>query len=136
MKIFSHEVVQKQWASVDYRKNMTIIGLMQKGGYKEIVAIGSYAMEDEDNAEVAFVVREDFQKMGIASYLLEVLEKIAGENQYKRFRATVLRENQAMLHIFKKRYPHAKASTGGGNDVLITMDFEKKKEEDRTENGF
>ena len=126
MKIFSHEVVQKQWASVDYRKNMSIIGLIQKGGYKEIVAIGSYAMEDADSAEVAFVVREDFQKMGIASYLLEALEKIARENNYKRFRATVLRENQAMLHIFKKRYPHAKTSSGGGSDVLITMDFEEK----------
>jgi len=129
MKIFSHEVVQKQWASVDYRKNMSIIGLIQKGGYKEIVAIGSYAMEDPDSAEVAFVVREDFQKMGIASYLLEVLEKIARENNYKRFRATVLRENQAMLHIFKKIYPQAKSSSGGGNDVLITMDFKEKKDE-------
>ncbi|MDF1591177.1 MAG: GNAT family N-acetyltransferase [Desulfobacterales bacterium] len=129
MKIFSHEVVQKQWASVDYRKNMTIIGLIQKGGYKEIVAIGSYAMEDEDSAEVAFVVREDFQKMGVASYLLEVLEKIARENKYKRFRATVLRENQSMLHIFKKRYPQAKSSSGGGNEVLITMNFEEKKDE-------
>jgi ribosomal protein S18 acetylase RimI-like enzyme len=120
--------VQKQWASVDYRKNMSIIGLVQKGGYKEIIAIGSYAMEDKDSAEVAFVIREDFQKMGIASYLLETLEKIAMENNYKRFRATVLRENQAMLHIFKKRYPHAKIVSSGGNEVLITMDFEKKDE--------
>jgi len=34
MKLFSHEVVQKQWASVDYRKNMSIIGLVQNRGYK------------------------------------------------------------------------------------------------------
>lgn len=121
-KIFSHEVVQKQWASVDYRNNMTIIGLVQKGGYKEIMAIGSYAMENEDTAEVAFLVREDFHGMGIASYMLEVLEKIAKENGFKRFSATVLRENAAMIRVFRKRYPHAKI-VSSGSDVMIIMDF-------------
>jgi GNAT superfamily N-acetyltransferase len=42
-------------------------------------------MVDETTAEVAFIVREDQQGMGIASYLLGVLEKIARENQYKAF---------------------------------------------------
>ena len=75
MRTFSHEVVQKQWSSVDYHRNMSIIGRVQKGGHKEIVAIGSYAQDSDELAEVAFVVREDFQSMGIGSYLLEILEK-------------------------------------------------------------
>ena len=84
MKLFSHEVVQKQWASVDYRKNMSLIGLVQKGGHQEIMAIGSYAMADEATAEVAFVVREDYQGQGVASYLLGELERIAKLNEYKK----------------------------------------------------
>ncbi len=123
MRTFSHEVVQKQWASVDYHKNMSIIGLVQKGGHKEIMAIGSYAEEEVNTAEVAFVVREDFQGMGVATYLLKVLEKIARENHYKRFSATVLHENKAMIHVFKKRYPHAKFSESRGSEVRILMDF-------------
>jgi len=124
LKSFSHEFVQKQWSSVDYRKNMSIIGLMQRGGHKEIMAIGSYAQEDEHRAEVAFVVGEDFQGMGIASYLLEVLENIAKENKYIGFSATVLSENAAMIHVFKKRYPNAKVKMMSGSDMLILMDFE------------
>ena len=124
MKLFSHEILQKQWASVDYRKNMSIIGLVQKRGHKEIVAIGSYAMEESEKAEIAFVVREDCQGMGICSYLLELLEKIAMENGYTSFSATVLRENVAMIHVFKKRYPDLKTSMLGGNNVGIYMDFE------------
>jgi RimJ/RimL family protein N-acetyltransferase len=124
MKLFSHEVLQKQWASVDYRKNMSIIGLVQTGGHKEIAAIGSYAMEENKKAEVAFVVREDCQGMGICSYLLELLEKIAKNNDYTAFSATVLRENVAMLHVFKKRYPNLKTSMLGGNNVGIYMDFD------------
>jgi len=123
MKIFSHEVIQKQWASIDYRKNMSVIGLVQKGGHQEIVAIASYAMDEPDRAEVAFVVREDYQGKGVASFLLDILEKIARENNYKGFSATVLRENPTMIHIFKKKYPDAKISASSGSDVEIIMDF-------------
>ena len=123
-RIFSHEMLQKQWAVVDYRKNMSLIGLVRQKGRKEFMAIGSYAQSDEkDTAEVAFVVREDFQNMGITSYLLEALEQIAKENDYKRFSATVLAENTAMLHIFKKRYKNAVLSRNG-NEVTVIMDFE------------
>ncbi|MBT8350254.1 MAG: GNAT family N-acetyltransferase, partial [Deltaproteobacteria bacterium] len=72
---------------------------------------------------VAFVVREDFQGMGICSYLLKLLEKIAMENGYTGFSATVLRENASMIHVFKKRYPDLKTSMLGGNNVGIIMDF-------------
>jgi len=123
MKIFSHEVVQKQWASIDYRKNMSVIGLVQKGGHQEIIAIASYAMDEPERAEVAFVVHEDYQGKGVASFLLDILEKIAMENNYKGFSATVLRENPAMIHIFKKKYPNARMSTISGSDVQIFMDF-------------
>jgi acyl-CoA hydrolase/GNAT superfamily N-acetyltransferase len=128
MKLFSHEVVQQQWASVDYRKNMSMIGLVRIGGHQEIVAIGSYAEESETRAEVAFVVREDFQGMGIASHLLATMERIAKENGFTGFMATVLRENAAMLHVFKNRYPNATSSVSGGSDVTIVMDFGKARE--------
>jgi GNAT superfamily N-acetyltransferase len=103
---------------------MSIIGLIQKGGHKEIMSIGSYAKESGLRAEVAFVVREDFQGMGVASYLLKILEKIAKDNNFKGFSATVLRENAAMIHVFKKRYSHARMTVNSGADVLIQMDFD------------
>jgi acyl-CoA hydrolase len=133
MRTFSHEVVQKQWSSVDYHKNMSIIGLVQKGGHKEIMAIGSYAEDEAERAEVAFVVREDFQGNGVASYLLEILEKIAKENRYRSFSATVLRENAAMIRVFKKRYPNAKISVNGGSDLQIQMKFDEAINRDDTE---
>jgi GNAT superfamily N-acetyltransferase len=117
-------VVQKQWASVDYRKNMTIIGLGPKGGYKEIVAVGSYAATDRKGwAEVAFVTRENYQRLGMASYLLGSLEKIARENGYRGFTATVLRDNIPMITVFEKRYPHAVTSVEPGGEVVIDMEF-------------
>ena len=123
MRNFTHEVVQKQWASLDYRHNISIIGQTQKGGHKEIIAIGSYGKEDDHRAEVAFVVREDFQGKGLGSHLLEMLETIARQNGFTAFAATVLRENASMLKVFKKRYPNCKVTFNSGSEVLVHMDF-------------
>ena len=122
-RLFPREVLQKHWSVIDYRKNTSIIGLVQKGGHKEIIAIGSYAMESEDRAEIAFVVREDYQGQGIASYLLEMLERIARENGYSAFTANVLTENKAMLRVFKKRYPDMKTTVFDGSEILCEMTF-------------
>jgi GNAT superfamily N-acetyltransferase len=124
---FTHEMVQKQWASLDYRQNLSIIGLAQKGGHKEIIAIASYAKEDDQRAEVAFVVREDFQGKGVGSFLLELMERIARQNGFLGFAATVLRENASMLKVFKKRYPSSKMTFSAGNEVQVHMDFADAK---------
>jgi acyl-CoA hydrolase/GNAT superfamily N-acetyltransferase len=123
MRNFTHEVVQKQVASLDYRQNISLIGLVQRRGHKEIIAIGSYAKEDEHRAEVAFVVREDYQGKGVGSYLLGQLERIARENGFTAFAATVLRENASMLKVFKKRYPTCRHRFNSGNEVIVHMDF-------------
>jgi acyl-CoA hydrolase/RimJ/RimL family protein N-acetyltransferase len=122
-KVFSRKMLQQQWAEVDYRRNMTLIGLMQLGKRKQIVAIGSYAEIGSDAAEVAFLVKENLHGMGIASFLLESLETIAKENHYKQFTATVLAENRKMLKVFQKRYPDAKFSRGGSSEVEVEMPF-------------
>ncbi|MBF0200906.1 MAG: GNAT family N-acetyltransferase [Desulfamplus sp.] len=123
-KVFSRDMLQRQWASVDYRRNMSIIGWRQIGRRKQIVAIGSYAEADETSAEVAFLVREDLHGCGIGSFLLEILEGIAKKNGYTRFVATVLAENRKMIRVFQKRYPHAKLVRAGGGEVEVLMDFD------------
>jgi GNAT superfamily N-acetyltransferase len=99
--------------------------LVQKAGHKEMVAIGTYAEDTERRAEVAFVVREDHQGLGIASHLLQTLERIARRNGFRGFRATVLSENVAMLRVFKKRYPSLQTVTTSGGEVILEMDFDQ-----------
>ncbi|MDR3556743.1 MAG: GNAT family N-acetyltransferase [Syntrophobacteraceae bacterium] len=121
-QLFSHKAMQEQWASVDYRKNMSLIGLTSVSGHQEIMAIASYAQTEDGRAEVAFVVGDGFQGMGIGSRMVEILEGIARKNDYKGFTAYVLRENRSMLHIFRKRYPNAKMSPMG-ETLFIEIEF-------------
>lgn len=122
IKTFSRKMAQRHWAQLDYRKNISLIGVVRNKGNKEIVAIGTYSGCGNRRAEVAFVVHDDFHNLGIAGFLLEMLEKIAADNGFKGFRATVLSENKGMLHVFNRRYPDAKQHMRGG-EVEVVMDF-------------
>jgi GNAT superfamily N-acetyltransferase len=124
-KIFDHKVIQDQWSSVDYRKRMTLIGLVMHGGTQEIIAVASYACdeEDDDYAETAFVVSERLQGMGIASLMLKQLETIARANGFTGFKAVVLRNNGAMLHVFKKQYPLLSKTGQMDSEISLRMPF-------------
>jgi len=113
IQVFSRQMAQNHWVNLDYRRNITLIGSIRSRGNKEIMALATYALVDGNQAEIAFLVHEDYQGLGIASYLLKELENIARKNGYRSFSATVLKENQAMLHVFKKRYPSAKMHVRG-----------------------
>jgi acyl-CoA hydrolase/GNAT superfamily N-acetyltransferase len=124
VKLFPHEVIQKHCASIDYKRNLSIIGKIQIRGGKEIIAIGSYTQETDNRAEVAFVVREDYQNLGIGSYLLKTLEKIARENNYSAFSASVLPENKAMQKIFLQHYPNAAVFNVNENEIRYLINFD------------
>jgi len=124
MQLFSHEVVQQNWAVMDYHDNMSIVGRVQTGGSHEVIAIGSYTHEEDGYPEVAFVIGENYQGQGLASRMLGFLEKIAKENHFVGFKATMLGENRAMLHVLKKRYPHATLAFNAIGEVNITMPFD------------
>lgn len=126
-KIFDHQVIQELWSTVDYRKRMCLIGLAMRGGTKEVMAIASYACEEEEDddgyAETAFVVSERFQGLGVAKLMLGQLERVARANGLKGFKAIVLRDNKAMLHIFRNHYPYLTQSSTPDGEVNLMMPF-------------
>jgi len=68
-------------------------------------------------------VREDFQGMGIASHLLIQLERIAMENGFKGFTATVLKNNNAMIKVFDRHYGDRLTVQKTGYELVLAMDF-------------
>ena len=120
--IFSRKMAQEHWANIDYRKNLSLIGSVKYRGNKEIVGIATYAKVDEEWAEVAFVVRDDFQGQGVAAYLFRELEKVARTNGFSGFFASILPENTAMLNLCKKFYPNCSIKRGV-DEVDLWMRF-------------
>ena len=55
-----------------------------------------------DFAEIAFVVRDDYQSKGLGTELFSYLTYIAKKQGLLGFTALVLLENQTMLHLIRK----------------------------------
>lgn len=106
IKVMPH-VKMQEYVNVDYRHCMSIIGIIEESGIERIVAEGRYVhLLDHPLADTAFVVDEQYQGRGVASFLLEMLISCAREQGIKGFTADVLADNKAMIRIYEKsRYP-------------------------------
>jgi RimJ/RimL family protein N-acetyltransferase len=82
---------------------MALVGLLGEPGDEEIISIGRFKIDPSDNlAEIAFVVRDEWQNRGIGTHLMSRLFEIATEKGVDGFKADVLAENKKMLHVFHK----------------------------------
>lgn len=97
-----HERLQ-EFVVIDYTKELVILAFTQREGIEELVGIGQYGIhEDSHTAEVAFVVRDDYQGQGIGTELLAYLMLLARRKGLLGFTAEVLMDNKPMLRVFEK----------------------------------
>jgi len=90
-------------ANVDYSKNMAIVAVIGEEEKEELVGVGRWGLdEDTNSAEVAFVVRDDWQQQGVGTELLKYLTQIAKRRGLYGFTADVLVNNRGMLRLFEK----------------------------------
>lgn len=105
---------------VDYRDRLALV--VEVDGV--LVAVGRYdRLLGTDRAEVAFVVADGFQRHGIARLLLDRLAVAAWDNGITVFVAQTLRENRAMLEVFRRSgFPVSSTSEYGTTSVEFPID--------------
>ncbi len=102
IKTMPHEKMQ-EYVNIDYRFQMSIVAIVDESGVEKIIAEARYARsKNEPFADTAFIVDESYQGKGIASYLFELLIRIAREEGVAGFMADVLENNKAMLKVYEK----------------------------------
>ena len=101
-KDMPHERVQR-YVVIDYTKEITLLAFSRKENMEVLVGIGQYSLnEGTHTAEVAFLVRDQYQNQGIGTELLSYLTFLAKRQGLLGFTAEVLMGNTAMLHVFEK----------------------------------
>jgi len=93
----------QEYVNVDWHQVMSIVGLVGEEGEERIIAEGRYIrIPGTENAEVVFVVDEEFQSYGIATSIYRMLVQQARERGIKTFLADVLFSNAPMMKVFHK----------------------------------
>jgi acyl-CoA hydrolase/GNAT superfamily N-acetyltransferase len=97
-----HERLQ-EYVVIDYTKEMVILAINKQDKKEEVLGLGQYSQyENSLTAEVAFLVKDEWQNKGVGMELLSYLTYLAKKQGLLGFTAVVLRENAVMLHLFEK----------------------------------
>jgi GNAT superfamily N-acetyltransferase len=88
----------EHFTCVDYVNRLALVAESEG----RLIAVGRYdSSPGETEAEVAFVVSDEFQHHGIGALLLDELARAAWDRGVTSFRAETLCENRAMLDVFR-----------------------------------
>ncbi len=107
LRAMPHQTVQTM-TTIDYEREMAIVGLVRSEGRECVIAVGRYGLlgKDLDLAEMAFTVRDDWQNIGIGTFLLRYLADIGSQRGVRAFTAEILESNGPMLAILNRAdYP-------------------------------
>jgi len=97
---FTHKQIQ-DFVYIDHRKDVAIVGTVPEAHGDDIICVGRYYLDEETNrAEVAFIIRDDWQNRGLGTFLYNHLAEVAKRNGIAGFTAEVLRNNTRMQTIF------------------------------------
>ncbi len=98
--VFPHRDIQR-FTNIDYRQDVAIVGIIPRVSGEEIVALAQYFLDPKTrDAEVAFLVQDEWQQKGMGTFLLDYITKIAKQRDVRKFYAKVLPANERMLAIF------------------------------------
>jgi len=110
LKTMPHSKMQ-EYVNVDYGKVMSIVGLVGDIGKGHIIAEARYVKDPKrPYGDVAFVVDEEYQSLGIATFLYKQLMRLAKERGLQGFTADVLPANKEMMRVFEKGAAEVKAT--------------------------
>lgn len=88
----------ERFTTVDYVDRLALVAELDD----RLIAVGRFDRDKGSNeAEVAFVVADEYQQQGIGTLLLDELARAARQRNVRTFRAETLAENQTMLDVFR-----------------------------------
>lgn len=124
IKTMPHAKMQ-QYVNVDCNRAVSIVALTGLPEEERIIAEARFVKDKiRPYGDVAFIVDEEYQGIGIATYLYQMLIRLGKERGLKGFMADVLGSNKSMMKVFERGGLPVKATISEGVYEL-TIPFEE-----------
>ncbi|MFZ1985566.1 MAG: GNAT family N-acetyltransferase [Desulfatitalea sp.] len=133
LRFFHEKTSFERWeveskSQIDYKKDMTLIGIVGESGFGRVVGVSEYLLLVESNmAEVAFTVSKDFQGKGLGKIFLRKMAEAAREQGISGLVAYTASHNQGMIRLFKT-LPYKVNTAFDGEAVTLSCKFDVLKE--------
>lgn len=112
----------EHFTQLDYGRRMALIATIGQGQQEEILAVVRYDATGPAAAEVAFVVRDEWQGHGLATELLHRLARYARARGFASFVAITMASNARMLDVLRNSgFPCTMRYQGG--DIEARLDI-------------
>lgn len=91
-------------AAINPQQDAALIATTKENGAEHIVAVVRFSRANPTDAlaEIAMLVRDDFQNQGLGTYLTCKLTNIARSMGIQQFVASIIPENHQVLRVFEK----------------------------------
>ncbi len=123
--VMPHREMQK-YVNIDYKSILSIVGVVEKDRSERIVAEARFAFDKlHNNYETAFVVDEQYQGKGLATFMLNYLIRIAQERGIRELIAYILPENRSMIKVFDRAC--IAPESGFEDGIMVKRIFPQKR---------
>ena len=104
MRTWSHVTLVK-YTNIDYDREIAIIAELTEQGEKKMIGVVRMIMEPPDfkTAEVAIVVGDPWQGLGLGSRMMDFIIEIAKDRKLETVYGLVLRDNNRAIELFKEK---------------------------------
>jgi acetyltransferase len=102
LKDTPHEV-RVRYCNVDYDREIAIVAEIVENGKRKILGVSRLSIEsDEKNSEMAFLVSDYWQGLGLGTKMVDYVLDIAKEKGMEKVHAIILQDNYRALSLTKK----------------------------------
>jgi GNAT superfamily N-acetyltransferase len=109
----------EHFADVDGHQRLGAVATATEDGDAAVVALGSLFVISSDRAELALLVRDDYQGIGLGGGLAATLAELAAQRGVRFLTATILAENRPMVSLVVTR--GARRVGGYGPELLYEL---------------
>jgi len=112
---------------IDPSRGLVIVALLTQEEGEMVIGLGQFCINDLDNtAELALVVRDDFQGLGVGRILHSYMSYLARRKGLAGFTAEVLEDNLPALGLITKMGFEVAGSDAGVLQMRMMFEDEKK----------
>ncbi|MEM2146320.1 MAG: bifunctional acetate--CoA ligase family protein/GNAT family N-acetyltransferase [Candidatus Jordarchaeaceae archaeon] len=104
MRTWSHATLVR-YTNIDYDREIAIIAELKENKQRKMIGVVRMIMDPPDfkTAEVAIVVGDPWQGLGLGSQMLDYIIEIARDKNLESIYGLILRDNYRAIELFKKK---------------------------------